>query len=132
MLALKGPGTPWTPRMALHAMQMLDRWHFRLLVVMLRFARNKFTVPLFHAASKRYCKGKGKNTFCAPKSLSHSRLCFSIPMGACCCRVVGALVGSFQASQACLESHCMQCRCDRWHFRPCAPFGLNFLLAEHD
>ena len=32
--------------------------------VQLRFSRDKFTVPLFYAASKRYCRGKrqGKNT----------------------------------------------------------------------
>ena len=64
--------------------------------VLLRFARGKFTVPLFSAASKRYFiwKRQCKNTCYAPKSLS--RLCFSIPKGACCCRVVGALVGSSQ------------------------------------
>ena len=64
--------------------------------VLLRFARGKFTVPLFSAASKQNCiwKRRGKITFCTPKSLS--RLCFSIPMRACCCRVVGALVGSSQ------------------------------------
>lgn len=30
-----------------------------------------------------------KNSFCAPKSLSRS--CFSIPLGACCCHVVGGI-----------------------------------------
>ena len=62
--------------------------------VQLRFAGDKITVPLFYAASKRYCirKRQGKSNFCTPKSLSRSR--FSIPVGACCCRVVGAL-GSF-------------------------------------
>ena len=64
--------------------------------MLLRFLRDKFAVPLFCAASKRNCtwKRQGKITFCAPKSLS--RLCFSIPMRACCCIVVGALVGSSQ------------------------------------
>ena len=48
--------------------------------VLLRFARGKFTVPLFSAASKQNCiwKRRGKITFCTPKSLS--RLCFSIPL----------------------------------------------------
>ena len=47
---------------------------------------------LFYAASRRYCRGKRqcKNNPCAPKSLS--RLFCSIPMRACCCRVVGGLV----------------------------------------
>ena len=61
-----------------------------------RFARDKFTVPLFYAASKRHCiwKRQGNYNSCTPKSLSLS--CFSIPAGAVpCYSVVGALVGSF-------------------------------------
>ena len=62
----------------------------------LRFAEDRFTVPLFYAASKRHCiwKRQGNNNSCTPKSLSLS--CFSIPAGAVpCYSVVGALVGSF-------------------------------------
>ena len=78
------------------ATHLLTRYNTRT-SALLRFVRGKFTVPLVYAASKRYCRGKkqGKNTCYAPKSLS--QLCFSIPMGACCCRVVGSLVGSSQA-----------------------------------
>ena len=59
----------------------------------LRFAEDRFTVPLFCAASKRHCiwKRQGKNNSCTPKSLSLSR--FSIPLATA--RVVGALVSSF-------------------------------------
>ena len=61
--------------------------------VQLRFAQDKFTVPLFYAASKRHCiwKRQGKNNSCTPKSLSLSR--FSNPLATAC--VVGALVSSF-------------------------------------
>ena len=78
------------------ATHLLTRYNTRT-SALLRFVRGKFTVPLVYAASKRYCRGKrqGKNTCYAPKSLS--QLCFSIPMGACCCRVVGSLVGLSQA-----------------------------------
>ena len=64
--------------------------------VQLRFAEDRFTVPLFYAASKRHCiwKRQGNYNSCTPKSLSLS--CFSIPAGAVpCYSVVGALVGSF-------------------------------------
>ena len=64
--------------------------------VQLRFAEDRFTVPLFYAASKRHCiwKRQGNCNSCTPKSLSLS--CFSFPAGAVrCYSVVGALVGSF-------------------------------------
>ena len=62
--------------------------HFNTRIsVQLRFAQDKFTVPLFYAASKRHCiwKRQGKNNSCTPKSLSLSR--FSMPLATA--RVVG-------------------------------------------
>ena len=93
----RSPGRDWENATKLTARVCWNCFnHQTRISVLLRFARGKFTVPLFSAASERYCRGKGhkKNTFCAPKSLS--RLRFSIPRGACCCRVVGALVGLSQ------------------------------------
>ena len=86
--------TPWTTRCnlkstATHSFTLCKT----RISVLVRFSRDTFTVPLFHATSKRYCiwKRQYQNNSCAPKSVC--RLCFSIPNGACCCRVVWALVG---------------------------------------
>ena len=85
------------------ATHLLTRYKTRI-SVLLRVSRDKFTVPVFYAASKRHCiwKRQCKSNSCAPKSLS--RLRFFIPIGACClpcCWGTGSLLLVLRRTVSC-------------------------------